>query len=584
MPSVASLAAAAMLAALSLPACGADAFRSTHPGPRPPGGAVVVATSLTLEPADGGSLPAVRPGSDIVLRFSAHLDEATVRSAVRVEDETRARAPVPVDASVRGRELVLRAHDAAGWRPGAVIGVRVAGLPSLRALRGLDGSTLGREEGIRVRVRAARRTDRAAPTVVETDPVSGAEGVDPGAPVVIRFSEPMDVRVLTFASRGGEEDLPVRLEGDGGAVPFRAFLDRGRRALTILPEVPFPAGAAVVLRLEDRIRDAAGNALDAATVRELRFTAAAGGESAGRIVEEFEGRDRMDPLGTTVRWDDPASPGVLEGVIEPLPIEAGAGTNEGALLLDPRGGTMRAFFPAAELGDEERTLKGLHLLVAQGGLAGEVLEPRVRVAAAAGLLPAPGDPEPAWIDATGALRAASPRGPDGAIPLPFQKPTAWRGGPGLLIEVSWKGVAGTVVLRAGLHDAPRTLLQGVDPAPTALRLAPLVRLDAVGHRAVARSRWTDSGTDAPTWQEPRLRPAAAPGACRVELQGAPAAADGSGPDTARATAWSQDPAAIEGMRWARFRVVFEGEPEVAPAAVDELTIPFVGRAPDAEPR
>jgi hypothetical protein len=38
------------------------------------------------------------------------------------------------------------------------------------------------------------------------------------------------------------------------------------------------------------------------------------------------------------------------------------------------------------------------------------------------------------------------------------------------------------------------------------------------------------------------------------------------------------------MRWVRFRVVFDGEPEAAPVAVDELTIPFVVRAPGAEPR
>lgn len=577
-PAVGRIAAAAALAALSLPACdGSYSFRSEHRSGTASGtgGAVVTYAALALDGSAGGAAPAaVRPGSEIVIRFTAPLDESTVRSAVRVEDESRDRAPVPVDAAVRGRELALRPLDAAGWRAGSILGVRVAGLPSLRALRGRDGSALGGEEVLRVRVRPARVTDRSAPTVAETDPVPGAGDVPPSAPIVVRFSEAMDVRVLTFAARGGEPDLPLALEQDGGPVPFRAFLDRGRRVLTVLPEVPFAPGAAVALRLGDRVRDAAGNGLDPATIRELRFTTAAVGATAGRLVEEFEGAERMDPLGTTVRWDAPASPGVLEGVLEPAAIETGAGAQEGALLLDPRGGTMRVFVPAAELGDEERTLKGLHLVAAPGGLPGELLEPRVRVAVSPGLLPAAGEPEPAWTDATGALRGASARGPDGVLALPFQRSTAWRGGPGLLVEVSWKGVAGSVVLRAGLHDATRTLLQGADPVPTSLRLAPLLRLEAVGERAVARSRWMDGGADAPSWQEPRLRPAPSPGSCRVELQAAPPLEDGSGPDAARATAWSADATTLEGLRWVRFRVIFEG-PETA--VVDELALPFLAR-------
>jgi hypothetical protein len=427
---------------------------------------------------------------------------------------------------------------------------------------------------VQVLVRSARRTDRESPMVVSTEPAAGAEEVDAGAPVVIRFSEAMEVRALTFAAPDGGEGRAVELRADEAPVPFRAFLDRERRSLTVLPDLPFPPGARVAVVLGDRVRDAAGNPLDPASPRTLRFTAAPRPAALGRVVESFEDGDHLDPLGTTVRWNDPASPGVLEGVIEPRAIETGLGNGEGSLLLDPRGGTLRTFIPAAELGDEARTLKGLLLVPASGAVPGELLEPRVRVAPAASLLAAAPEGEFAWVDATGSLRGVSPRGPDGLLAIPFRHPFPWKPGTGLAVEVSWAGVAGTILLRAGLLETPRTLLQGAEPAPAALRLSPVLRLDAVGERAAARSAWRDAGAAAPSWQEPRLRPAVAAGALRVELQGAPESPDGGGPDASRATPWTQDPAALEGLRWARFRVLFEG---ADPAAIDELTLPFVGR-------
>jgi hypothetical protein len=569
-------AAVALLAALSLGACGGDVdFGTAHDPAAGTGGATVAASALAFE--EDGREPRtlfVRPRGEILLRFTAPLEEESAERSVRVEDETRGGAPVAVEARVRGRDLALRPRDAAGWRPGALLSVRVAGLPSLRSLRGADGVALGSEATVRVAVRSPRRTDRVSPRIVSTEPAPGSEGVDPEAAMAVRFSEPMDVRALTLAAAGGEEGLAATLLVDSLPVAFRSHLDRDRRLLTVLPASPFPPGARVVLSLGERARDAAGNALDPASPRQLAFAVAPRPAARGRVVEAFEDAGFLDPLGTTVRWNDPASPGVLEGVIEPRALESGAGVAESALLLDPRGGTLRTFVPAADLGDEARVLKGLVLVPAPGGTTGELLEPRVRVAEASSLLAGGPEGEFAWVDATGPLRGVSPRGPDGVLALPFRHPFAWKGGAGVAVEVSWSGVAGSVVLRAGSHDSPRTLLQGVEPLPAALRLAPILRLEAVGERAVARSAWRDSGAAAPSWQEPRVEPAAAPGACRVEFQGAPGGADGASPDPSRASAWTQDPAALEGLRWVRFRVLFEG---AEPAAIDELTIPFVGR-------
>jgi hypothetical protein len=395
---------------------------------------------------------------------------------------------------------------------------------------------------------------------------------------VLRFSEPMEARSLTLGSAGPRRD-PLRLAADGVPVPYRCFLDRTRHELTVMPTEPLPPGADVALELTTRVRDASGNPLDPASPRIVTFTTAAAGPSgAGRIVEAFEDREGLDPLGTTVRWNDPAEPGVLSGVLEPVALESGV-PSDTAVVLDPRGGSFRILVPAAELGDEPRVLRALHLLAAPGPLPGEVLEPAVRLAAVPrGLTAVPSEAPAAWVPVTEGLRGAAPRGADGAILLPFRHPFVHDGSSALLVEFTWAGVAGNVILLAARAPEPRTLAWGSDPGPVSLRLSPTLRAEAMGERATARSRWLDAGVPLPSWQEPRARPHPDPARTCVEFQGAPPAADGRGPDEARATRWSADPLVLEGSRWVRFRVHFEPAPQGEPAPhLDDLTIPFVGR-------
>jgi hypothetical protein len=577
--------AAALAAVGLLPACG-DMFSGSNDSGRAPGPSRVTdgpAAGVALSLEDSGSrVRTVRPGGEVVLRFTRPLEPTSARGAFRVLDESRGRAPVAADVEVRGREAILRAREAGGWRPGAELSVAVSGMPSLRALRSSDGDVLAADAAARVRVRSPRRVDRLPPSLAGSEPTDGAEGVDPSVLVVLRFTEPMDVRSLTGESVG-PRPLPLSLVSNGAEIPFRCFLDRTRTLLTVLPEGALPAGSPVAVELKDRVRDPAGNTLAAESPRRVSFRTAevpAPGPAAGRIVEAFEDRARMDILGTTVRWNDPAERGALTGVLETLLLESGA-RGDSAMSLDPRGGSFRIHVPAAELGDEVRTLKGLHLLAAPGGLPGEVLEPRVRVAAAPALpvaeaLAAEGL---AWQDATEGLRGAVPRASDGALVLPFRHPFAYPGSGALLVEVTWKGVAGTVILKATRHAEPRCLLQEVVPEPAAVRTAPVLRFEAVGERLVARSIWIDSGAVAPSWLEPRVRPAADPARVRLQVQAAPPGPDGTAPDVARATPWTAEAPLLEGMRWIRFRVLFEpGTDPLAPSpAVDDLTLPFVAR-------
>jgi len=550
------------------------------------GGSPLAAGALALDP-EGGLSRTARPGGEVVLRFSRPLDPMTVRGAVRVEDETRAHAPVPVEAEVRGREIVLRAGASGDWRPGAVLAVRVAGLPSLAALRADGGEALGEDASVRVLVRAPRRTDRVAPRLEGSDPVDGASGVDPLSPVVLRFSEPMDARVLAAALRAAPGGDPVRVSSGGVSLPCRAWFDRSRRELTVLPESPLPTGARVEVLLTDRLRDANGNPLAAGSPGRIAFLTAEDppADGAGRLVEAFEDRARLDPLGTTVRWDDPSARGVLAGVVEPsaLPVgggDAGAGTaGDAALLLDPRGGSFRLLVTPADLGGEPRVLKGIQLLAAPGPAPGELLEPAVRVAPLGGFFL----PDPSWADdlawqaVTEDLPGATARGPEGVFSLPFRHPVAWTGVSALLVEVSWRGVAGKVILRAARNEDFRCILSAAGLEPAVLRTAPVLRVETVGERAVARSRWMDAGRPV-AWLEPRVRPAQEGSRATLLLQGAPQADRAPGPDLARATAWTEDPSLLDGMRWVRFQVVFPGaDPGAAPVTIDEIALPYTAR-------
>lgn len=566
---------AALAAAVLLAGCDVSwAFRAKQDNVTVAGrsGGASGSAALSLLPAAEGGPGSLRRDAEAVLRFSAPLDPLSVRGAVRVEDPGRPGAAVPVEASARGGDLVLRPAAPGGWRPGATLVVRVAGLPSLRALRTAEGDPLAADAEARFTVRSSRPRDRSSPVLEGSDPPAGADAADPGAPVVLRFSEAMDPRGLAVESRGSPWEA-VRLEADGRPVPFRSFLDRERRELTLLPAAGLPPSAAVAVELTDRARDASGNRLSPDSPRRIEFRTGPAGDGSGRVVEAFEDDRAVDPLGTTVRWNHPSEPGVLSGVLEPRVLATGVGGEESAIRLDPVGGSLRFLVPAEELGDEPRVLRGLHLALAPGAVSGEILEPRVRAAA---LPPGPASPsegpeESAWQELADGIRGGPARGPGGSIPLVFRHPCRHDGATTLVFELSWTGTAGTVYLRASRNDDARSLLQGVP-----LRVSPVVRFDAVGERPVARSLWFAAEGASPAWQEPLLLPSAAGAA--VRLQGAPDAADGSGPDVDRASAWTDDPAALAGLRWIRFRVLFaDPAPGAVPAAIDRIDLPWAGR-------
>ncbi|MHC4923152.1 MAG: hypothetical protein ACYTG4_03625 [Planctomycetota bacterium] len=104
-----------------------------------------------------------------------------------------------------------------------------------------------------------------------------------------------------------------------------------------------------------------------------------------------------------------------------------------------------------------------------------------------------------------------------------------------------------------------------------------MRVTATGRRAVALSTWLDSGRKSPWWQDPEIRPLVDREAVRIDLQGAPARVLGGGPDLKRATAWGTDPANLAGMRYVRFRVVFDVNAPLEARFIDDLALPFVSR-------
>ncbi len=561
----------ALLLAASAAGCGGEwsarSDNSSDGSSSTTGGVVVAHRRLVLEPAPADRLPTTLPGSEVVLRFSAPLDADSARGAATVEDPSR--GPVPVEAEVRGRELVLRPRAGGSWRPGGTLRVRVAGLPSLNSLRSADGDPLDRDATVEVTVRSPRRTDRTPPVLLSSDPPAGAAAVDPEAPVVLRFSEPMDPRALNQEGRGSPFDAVI-LEADGRVIPFHGFLDRTRTELTLLPMGGLPPWAEVRVDLGARVRDAGGNPLDLASPREILFTTGAAG-TGGLLVEAFEDEGNLDPFGTTVRWNHPADSGVLSPVMEPRTFEAAPAGEIRSLRLDPRGGTLLLVVPCTDLGDEPRILTALHLVAAAGTAGGEILEPRLRVAAGPALRLWEGVDPAAWRPAAELPSAGLARG--GVVPLPFRHPVRHDGASDLALELTWSGTTGTVNLRAVRCEELGVFVLGPGPEAAGFRLCPVVRLEGVGTRAVARSRWLDSGAETPSWLPPVPLPRA-PGTV-VRLQGAPS--DGRGlPDAAAATEWTEDPAALLGMRWIRFRVLFDpgARPE---AALDRLDLPFVAK-------
>lgn len=184
-------------------------------------------------------------------------------------------------------------------------------------------------------------SDRVAPTIRETAPADGDEGVARDAELVVRFSEPMDGEVGS-----------VRI-APGGTVLSAASgeWDEAGNVLTLRPTSPWPAGE-VTLTFEADFRDLAGNALEESSID---FTTV--DDIAPRVVETTpaEGATgvsaRLDAI--VVRFDEPMR--ATEGTLDVL----GGSATLGAPEWSADGTTVT--FPVADLEYEREydvTLRG----------------------------------------------------------------------------------------------------------------------------------------------------------------------------------------------------------------------------------
>lgn len=518
----------------------------------------------------------LRSDETLSLAFTGELDGASVRDAVRVTDLSRRGAEVDVEAWVEGEVLRLRPAGGEPFREGANLRVDLAGMPSLRSLRARSGEALRETTRIEFVVLSPRRADRRPPTLISSDPAADAQGVDPDAPLVLMFSEPMDPASFVQDGRAG-----LRLLAEDEPVPFGVHLDRHRTTATVVPE-GLPGGARVVLDLGSRLRDASGNRLSLRTSRRIRFTTATRGAGVGgihRLVESFDDSSGMDPAGTTVAWGTGAAPGVLSGAVTTIPLHLRGEGARRALLLDPAGGSLLMVLPQEFLGDEGRLLKGLALETAPGVPPGGIVDLRIRLASvAAGGFPFLESPGP-WTTVTEVDGVTDARGTENTFDLPFQHPFLWAGeglypgDGGLLLEVEWSGVTGPVVLTGAETAGARPVLTARGRESVMLRFLPGLRIDTVGERAVARSLWRDSGTDAPRWLEPAVNPQAGD-RMRIEFQVASSSPDGRGPDLSRVSPWTVQPGARGEGRFIRFRVVFTETEGASPAVLDDVVLPY----------
>jgi hypothetical protein len=93
--------------------------------------------------------------------------------------------------------------------------------------------------------------DRVRPTVVETSPASGTTGISAGAPVMIRFSEPLDPESLGSGA--------VSLQGDDGvAVPTDLAWDAATNTARLIPTSSLIGGMTYTVAVGP-VEDFAGN-------------------------------------------------------------------------------------------------------------------------------------------------------------------------------------------------------------------------------------------------------------------------------------------------------------------------------------
>lgn len=104
--------------------------------------------------------------------------------------------------------------------------------------------------------------ERTVVTLTEVSPANGALGVDPAAPVVLRFSHPM---------MAGMQGLVLLHEGaiTGGSVDGVAVWSPDRTTLTFLAAAPLRDRTSYVLHIAAGMMDASGRRLDLAGAMSL---------------------------------------------------------------------------------------------------------------------------------------------------------------------------------------------------------------------------------------------------------------------------------------------------------------------------
>jgi hypothetical protein len=560
------LPAAAVAAAAAVSAAGCD----VHPAAEEAlvGSAATVPFSVEHTSLGEGRLAS---GDEIRVRFSAPLDAGSVGSrSVRVLRADGRRivrsAVVPEGRSLR----VVPASDA-GFPEGERLSLRIEGTPSPRAVRSAEGASLARRHEIPFVVARSAVLDLEGPTLLGSQPADGSRDATPGAPVELRFSEP----VAAGAVAAGDA---ISLRIDGAEVRARARTSRDGRRILVRPLAPVAPGAEVELEVHPSLLDRSGNPLHRTSPRRVAFRTRE--SSLREIVEEFVCDDMADPDATDCAWGEPSFPGTL--VPRPgttlLVADAGEAT-------DDLGERDSVRFLLLVRGDEETTSVacGLRLRFstapAGGPLASatvdggpydlDLLEPSFegsrRFARLERLADDPG-PFP-WEDVPGG---------GVAVEVPFSEPLRLDPGATCLLDVTVRPAPGARMVAVPARGRRALVEGGVRD-----RFVPAASLLVVGAWPGARSRWYDAGVPRPRWGAGRCTlDAEDPGMhVAVEFQTAPAAGPGVA-DEELASPWGADLSRLPGDRFVRFRIRFEGTPlgGRAPCA-ERVVMPYVAETP-----
>lgn len=142
--------------------------------------------------------------------------------------------------------------------------------PTLLGVLLLVGCTSGAEP-------LGMSSERASVTLTEVSPANGAFGVDPAAPVVLRFSHPM---------MAGMQGLVLLHERDlaGRSVDGIGTWSADRTTLTFLAAVPLRDRTTYVLHIAPGMMDASGRRLDLASAMRLGEMMAGESMSAGGMM------------------------------------------------------------------------------------------------------------------------------------------------------------------------------------------------------------------------------------------------------------------------------------------------------------